>query len=98
MTAKATNDAVALIRSLAELRGRNVDWAEKAVREAASLSASGALQMNVIDLVVRNPTELLQQIDGRHGRARRWLIPIRVAARRRHRRCFPVPPAPFPSP
>ncbi len=65
MTAKATNDAVALIRSLAELRGRNVDWAEKAVREAASLSASGALQMNVIDLVVRNPTELLQQIDGR---------------------------------
>jgi membrane-bound serine protease (ClpP class) len=65
MTAKATNDAVALIRSLAELRGRNADWAEKAVREAASLSASGALQMNVIDLVVRNPTELLQLIDGR---------------------------------
>jgi membrane-bound serine protease (ClpP class) len=65
MTAKATNDAVALIRSLAELRGRNADWAEKAVREAASLSASGALQANVIDLVVRSPTELLQQIDGR---------------------------------
>jgi len=65
MTAKATNDAVALIRSLAELRGRNADWAEKAVREAASLSASAALQMNVIDLVARNPTELLQLIDGR---------------------------------
>jgi membrane-bound serine protease (ClpP class) len=65
MTAKATNDAVALIRSLAELRGRNADWAEKAVREAASHSASGALQANVIDLVVRSPTELLQQIDGR---------------------------------
>ncbi|SIO56061.1 hypothetical protein SAMN05443247_08188 [Bradyrhizobium erythrophlei] len=65
MTAKATNDAVALIRSLAELRGRNADWAEKAVREAASLSASGALQANVIDLVARNPTELLQLIDGR---------------------------------
>jgi membrane-bound serine protease (ClpP class) len=65
MTAKATNDAVALIRSLAQLRGRNADWAEKAVREAASLSASGALQANVIDLVVRSPTELLQQIDGR---------------------------------
>jgi membrane-bound serine protease (ClpP class) len=65
MTAKATNDAVALIRSLAELRGRNADWAEKAVREAASLSASGALQANVIDLVVRSPTELLHQIDGR---------------------------------
>ena len=65
MTAKVTNDAVALIRSLAELRGRNADWAEKAVREAASLSASGALQANVIDLVARNPTELLQLIDGR---------------------------------
>jgi membrane-bound serine protease (ClpP class) len=65
MTAKATNDAVALIRSLAELRGRNADWAEKAVREAASLSASSALQAKVIDLVVRNPAELLQLIDGR---------------------------------
>jgi membrane-bound ClpP family serine protease len=64
MTAKATNDAVALIRSLAELRARNADWAEKAVREAASLSASGALQANVIDLVARNPTELLQLIVG----------------------------------
>jgi membrane-bound serine protease (ClpP class) len=65
MAAKATNDAVALIRSLAELRGRNADWAEKAVREAASLSATAALQMNVVDLVARNPTELLQTIDGR---------------------------------
>ena len=65
MTAKATNNSVALIRSLAELRGRNADWAEKAVREAASLSASAALQANVIDLVARNPSELLQLIDGR---------------------------------
>ena len=65
MTAKSTNDAVALIRSLAEMHGRNVDWAEKAVREAASLSASAALPMNVIDLVARNPTELLQLFDGR---------------------------------
>ena len=65
MTAKATNDAVALIRSLAELRGRNADWAEKAVREAASLSANAALQANVIDLVARDPAELLRQIDGR---------------------------------
>jgi membrane-bound serine protease (ClpP class) len=65
MTAKATNDAVALIRSLAELRGRNADWAEKAVREAASLSANAALQANVIDLVARDQAELLRQIDGR---------------------------------
>jgi membrane-bound serine protease (ClpP class) len=65
MTAKATNDAVAFIRSLAELRGRNADWAEKAVREAASLSAGAALQAGVIDLIARNPVELLGQIDGR---------------------------------
>ncbi|WP_439922686.1 NfeD family protein [Nitrobacter sp. JJSN] len=65
MTAKATNDVVAFIRSLAELRGRNADWAEKAVREAASLSASAALQAGVIDLIARDPVELLRQIDGR---------------------------------
>jgi membrane-bound serine protease (ClpP class) len=65
MTAKATNDAVGLIRSLAEMRGRNADWAEKAVREAASLSASSALQANVVELIARNPAELLQLIDGR---------------------------------
>jgi membrane-bound serine protease (ClpP class) len=65
MTAKATNDAVAFIRSLAELRGRNADWAEKAVREAATLSANGALQAHAIELVARDPAELLGQIDGR---------------------------------
>lgn len=65
MTAKVTNDAVALIRSLAELRNHNADWAEKAVREAATLSANGALQEKVIDLVARDPAELLRQIDGR---------------------------------
>jgi membrane-bound serine protease (ClpP class) len=65
MTAKVTNDAVALIRSLAELRGRNTDWAERAVREAATLSANGALQANVIDLIARDQADLLRQVDGR---------------------------------
>src|SRR5207237_10051520 len=65
MPAKASNAAVAVSRSLAELRGRNADWAEKAVREAATLSANGALQANVIDLVARDPAELLSQVDGR---------------------------------
>ncbi|MGO4406898.1 nodulation protein NfeD [Bosea sp. RAF48] len=65
MMAKVTNDAVALIRSLAELRGRNGDWGEKAVREAASLSASAALDQHVIDFVARDTTELLQLADGR---------------------------------
>lgn len=65
MGAKATNDAVALIRSLAELHHRNADWAEKAVREAASLSANAALREHVIDFIARDPAELLRQIDGR---------------------------------
>ncbi|TJW07303.1 MAG: nodulation protein NfeD [Mesorhizobium sp.] len=65
MIAKATNDAVALIRSLAELRGRNAEWGEKAVREAASLSASAALQERVVDFIARDTTELLQLADGR---------------------------------
>src|SRR3546814_6347414 len=65
MHAKAVNDAVAYIRSLAELRGRNADWAEKAVREAASLSASAALEQGVIDMEVRSVDELLTRADGR---------------------------------
>ncbi len=65
MTAKVTNDAVALIRSLAEMRGRNADWAEKAVREAAGLSANAALQQHVIEIVARDTVELLQMSDGR---------------------------------
>ncbi|BCP53189.1 serine protease [Kaistia sp. 32K] len=64
-SAKATNDAVALIRSLAELRKRNADWGEKAVREAASLSADAALQAGAIDLVARDEADLLRRIDGR---------------------------------
>jgi membrane-bound serine protease (ClpP class) len=62
---KAVNDAVAYLRSLAELRGRNADWAERAVREGASLSNSQALAMNVIDLVANDLTELLAALDGR---------------------------------
>jgi len=65
LSAKATNDAVAFIRSLAELRGRNADWGEKAVREAASLSANVALEQGVIDLIAHDNAELLDRIDGR---------------------------------
>ncbi|MEM7021363.1 MAG: nodulation protein NfeD [Pseudomonadota bacterium] len=62
---KIVNDAVAYIRSLAQMRGRNVEWAEKAVREAASLSASEALEANVINLMADDLGELLEKIDGR---------------------------------
>lgn len=62
---KIVNDAVAYIRSLADLRGRNADWAERAVREAASLPAGDALKLGVIDLVANDLSQLLAKIDGR---------------------------------
>ncbi|MGH8481191.1 MAG: NfeD family protein, partial [Nevskiaceae bacterium] len=65
MQAKIVNDAVAYIRSLAEKRGRNADWAERAVREGASLSAERALEQKVIDLMANDVEDLLEQIDGR---------------------------------
>jgi len=62
---KATHDASAYIRSLAQLRGRNAEWGERAVREAVSLSASEALKLKVIDLVAADVPELLAKLDGR---------------------------------
>jgi membrane-bound serine protease (ClpP class) len=62
---KSINDAVAYMRSLAELRGRNADWGEKAVREAATLTASEALKERVINVIAKDIDELLSQIDGR---------------------------------
>jgi membrane-bound serine protease (ClpP class) len=62
---KSVNDAVAYIRSLAELRGRNADWGEKAVREAATLTASAALKERVADVIAKDIDDLLSQIDGR---------------------------------
>ncbi|MEX8518929.1 MAG: nodulation protein NfeD [Leptothrix sp. (in: b-proteobacteria)] len=65
LAAKRIADASAYIRSLAQLRGRNAEWAEKAVREAVSLSAREALKLNVISLIARDLPDLLQQLDGR---------------------------------
>ena len=65
MLDKVTNDAVAWVRSLAELRGRNADWAEDAVRASANLQASEALRLNVIDVVAEDVPDLLRQVDGR---------------------------------
>src|SRR5579863_369022 len=68
MERKVVNDAVAYIRGLAELRGRNVEWAEHAVRGAASLSANAALDQKVIDLIATDLPDLLKRIDGREVR------------------------------
>jgi membrane-bound serine protease (ClpP class) len=65
MERKQINDAVAYIQGLAELRGRNVQWAEQAVRGAASLSASEALKEHVIDLIARDEQDLLAALNGR---------------------------------
>ena len=62
---KAMNDAIAYIRSLADLRGRNAEWAERAVREAASLSSTEAAAENVIDFIAPDIASLLRQADGR---------------------------------
>ncbi|KAF0806281.1 putative membrane-bound ClpP-class protease [Alcanivorax xiamenensis] len=67
---KQVNDAVAYIRGLAELRGRNADWAEQAVRQGASLPAEEALEQNVIDLIADDLPALLSRLEG-------WEIEIR---------------------
>jgi membrane-bound serine protease (ClpP class) len=65
MQHKMVNDAVAYIRGLAQLRARNADWAERAVREAATLTADEARAQQVIDVVANDVADLLKQLDGR---------------------------------
>ena len=67
MADKVLSDAVAYIRSLAQMRGRNAEWAEKAVREAASLTSEEALREGVIDLLAISMADLLQKLDGREA-------------------------------
>ncbi|WP_259665547.1 NfeD family protein [Rhizobium bangladeshense] len=64
LEAKAVNDAVAYIRGLAELRNRNADWAERAVREAASLSSTAAVREHAIDFMAVDVTDLLAKAQG----------------------------------
>jgi len=64
---KAVNDAAALARTIAEQRGRNVEWAEAAVRESAAVTTSEALELGVIDLVAADRSDLLSQLEG-------WLL------------------------
>ena len=65
MLEKVTNDSVAFIRNVAEQRGRNADWAEKAVRESVSIQVGEAIELGVVDLEAASLSELLAAIDGR---------------------------------
>lgn len=65
MEEKATSDAAAYVRAIAEKRGRNAEWAEKAVRESASIIAREAVEYEVVDLIADDLTDLLDKIDGR---------------------------------
>ena len=65
MGEKVTNDAVAYIRTLAEKRGRNADWAEQAVRQSVSITADQAVEMRVVDFIATDLGDLLSKLDGR---------------------------------
>lgn len=65
MSAKATNDAAAFIRAIADKRKRNLQWAEEAVRNSVSIPEKEALENHIIDLVVNNEADLLNQVDGK---------------------------------
>lgn len=81
MERKVVNDAAAYIRGLAELRGRNAEWAEKAVREAVSLTANEALDENVIDILAADTESLLRQADGREVKVGENMVTLRTAGR-----------------
>jgi membrane-bound serine protease (ClpP class) len=76
---KSVNDAVAYIRSLAALRGRNADWAEDAVRNASSLSADEARDRHVIELIASDVPDLLRRLDGRSIRIGEHDVTLRTA-------------------
>lgn len=79
MTRKIINDAVAYLQGLAELRGRNIEWAEETVRYGANLRASEALERNVIDLVASDLRSVLEQIDGRSVTMNTRTVTLNVA-------------------
>ncbi|MDQ3949036.1 MAG: nodulation protein NfeD [Gemmatimonadota bacterium] len=82
MTGKVVNDAAALARALATERGRNVAWVEEAVRRSVSITATEALERDVIDLVARDLDELLRWLDGRQLRTNAGEVTVRTAGTR----------------
>jgi membrane-bound serine protease (ClpP class) len=81
MTRKVINDAVAYLRSLAELRGRNADFAEAAVRDAATLTASQALSQKVVEILAGDINSLMRQADGRQLKLRDGSVTLATANR-----------------
>lgn len=79
MRAKVTNDAAAYARSLAERRGRNAEWAERAVREGANVPVSQAVQENIVDFMATDVSQLLQQANGRTVETVQGLVVVRTA-------------------
>jgi membrane-bound serine protease (ClpP class) len=79
MNRKATNDAVAFIRTIAEKRNRNADWAEQAVRNSESVTGIIAVQKNIVDLVATSTQELLKMIDGREVQLSRKTTSLKTA-------------------
>jgi membrane-bound serine protease (ClpP class) len=82
MTEKITNDAVSYIKSLARRRGRNEDWAERAVRKSASLNAEDAVAENVVDFVAEDLGDLLKKVDGRKVKVANCPMTINVKGAR----------------
>ncbi len=80
MAEKVTNDTVAFVRSIAERRGRNAEWAERSVRESVSVTETEALEAHIVDLVARDLDDLLAQVDGRAIKGR---APLAIDAERR---------------
>ena len=84
---KIVNDAAARIRALATTHGRNADWAEQAVREAANATAAEALQLHVIEIIATDTQDLLRQANGRTTTPKGITLDARRARRWRRTRC-----------
>lgn len=76
MYGKITNDAAAFIRTIAEKRNRNIEWAENAVRKSFSYSETEALKDSVIDFIAKNDGELLQMIDGKNAQVNSGVVTL----------------------
>lgn len=84
MDRKVVNDAVARVRELAELRGRNADWAEDAVRDAANVGAQQAVDLNVVDFIAADYDELFAKADGREVRVESGMVTVETAGATLH--------------